>query len=110
MERLVKGDVVVLPFPFSDLSAVKKRPALVVTVLPGDDFILAQITSRERQDAYAIRLEKDDFQEGGLPVVSNVRPNKLFTANRIVLDYVAGHLRPGPLSRVVDEVCRIIRT
>ena len=40
MEELVKGDVVVLPFPFSDLSASKKRPALVVATLRGDDIIL----------------------------------------------------------------------
>ncbi len=37
MEELVKGDVVVLPFPFSDLSKSKKRPALVVADLQGDD-------------------------------------------------------------------------
>jgi len=43
MERLVKGDVVVLPFPFSDLSQSKKRPAFVVAPLQGDDVILCQI-------------------------------------------------------------------
>ena len=37
MGRFVKGDVVVIPFPYSDLSASKKRPALVVTSLDGDD-------------------------------------------------------------------------
>jgi len=40
VEELVKGDVTVLPFPFSDLSAVKKRPALVAATLKGDDIIL----------------------------------------------------------------------
>ena len=40
MGRFVKGDVVVIPFPFSDLSATKRRPALVTTALPGDDVIL----------------------------------------------------------------------
>jgi len=44
--KFVKGDVVVLPFPFSDLSAVKRRPALVVAALTGEDVILCQITSR----------------------------------------------------------------
>jgi len=41
MEGLVKGDVVVIPFPFSDLSASKKRPAIVVSNLAGDDQIVA---------------------------------------------------------------------
>lgn len=40
MEEFVKGDVVVLPFPFSNLSRSKKRPALVVANLQGDDLIL----------------------------------------------------------------------
>ena len=45
MGKFVKGDVVVLPFPFSDLSTQKRRPALVVAVASADDVILAQITS-----------------------------------------------------------------
>ena len=49
MERFVKGDVVVVPFPFSDLTAAKRRPALVITAFPGDDVILCQITSRASQ-------------------------------------------------------------
>jgi len=46
MGGFVKGDVVVMPFPYSDLSATKKRPALVIAVLDGDDVILCQITSQ----------------------------------------------------------------
>jgi hypothetical protein len=52
MERPVKGDIVVIPFPFSDLSASKKRPALVVASLTGDDVILSQITSAAKNDQY----------------------------------------------------------
>lgn len=37
MEKFIKGDVVVIPFPFSDLSQSKRRPALVVANLKGDD-------------------------------------------------------------------------
>jgi len=46
MGRFVKGDVVVTPFPFSDLQAVKRRPALVVATFTGDDVLLCQITSQ----------------------------------------------------------------
>ena len=54
MGRLIKGDVVVLPFPFSDLTANKKRPALVVANLSGDDIIVCLITSQNAKDSYAI--------------------------------------------------------
>mgnify|MGYP001613428797 FL=1 len=50
MERFVKGDVIVLPFPYTDLSTTKKRPALVIATLRGENIILAQITTVKRED------------------------------------------------------------
>lgn len=64
MGRFIKGDVVVIPFPFSDLSSNKRRPALVLSALDGDDVILCQITSREVRDEFAIPLSIEDFREG----------------------------------------------
>ncbi|NJK51587.1 MAG: hypothetical protein HC936_00355 [Leptolyngbyaceae cyanobacterium SU_3_3] len=46
MARFVKGEVVIVPFPFSDLTQAKRRPALVVASLTGDDVILCQVTSQ----------------------------------------------------------------
>jgi mRNA interferase MazF len=48
MAGFVKGDVVIVPFPFSDLTQAKRRPALVVANLRGNDLILCQITSQEQ--------------------------------------------------------------
>jgi len=76
MERFIKGDVVVVPFPFSDLTKAKKRPALVIAELEGDDFILCQITSKAIKDKYAILLNENDFETGTLKQKSNVRPNR----------------------------------
>ena len=61
MERFVKGDIVVIPFPFSDLSDVKRRPALILASLRGEDIILCQITSQNIRDQYAIYLDTSDF-------------------------------------------------
>lgn len=66
MARFVKGDIVVVPFPFSDLSQLKRRPALVITELTGDDLILCQITSQSISDRYAIELTDRDFRKGTL--------------------------------------------
>ena len=54
MAKFIKGDVVVIPFPFSDLTQTKRRPALVISVLEGDDIILCQITSRTIRDNYML--------------------------------------------------------
>jgi len=86
MAKFIKGDVVVVSFPFSDLSQAKRRPALVLADLEGDDRILCQITSRSLRDRYAIQLGDEDFADGNLRRVSNIRPNRIFTADmRIIL-------------------------
>jgi mRNA interferase MazF len=72
MGKFIKGDIVVLPFPFSDLSQSKRRPAFVIANLEGDDIILCQITSQTVRDMYAISLKESDFQTGGLIKESNV--------------------------------------
>ena len=64
MAKLVKGDVVVVPFPFSDLTQAKRRPALVIVTLEGDDLILCQITSQAIKDNYAISIDSKDFKAG----------------------------------------------
>ena len=56
MATFIKGDVVVMPFPFSDLSDSKRRPALVLSDSQGDDVILCQITSKNTRDNSAIPL------------------------------------------------------
>ncbi|HKZ00142.1 MAG TPA: type II toxin-antitoxin system PemK/MazF family toxin, partial [Rhabdochlamydiaceae bacterium] len=61
MARFIKGDIVVVPFPFSDLTQAKRRPALVITALDGDDLILCQITSQSIKDNYAIPIDDRDF-------------------------------------------------
>ena len=109
MEKLVKGDVVVLPFPFSDLTASKKRPALIIAVLEGNDVILCQITSRLRTDSYSILLANSDFKTGGLNLVSNIRPNRLFTAEKSLIQYKIGSLADKKLNEIIKSVCDIVR-
>lgn len=109
MERLVKGEVVVIPFPFSDLSSVKKRPALVISVLKGDDTILCQITSQARTDEYAVRLIKKEFAKGELKINSMIRPNRLFTADKSLILRRIGSLKQEKIKQVIEKTCKIIR-
>lgn len=108
MERLMKGDVIVLPFPFSDLSLTKKRPALIITVLEGDDLILCQITSKAK-DKYSILLKDSDFKKGKLKVISNIRPNRLFTADKSIILYRIGSLKTDKIKEIIERICNILR-
>ena len=109
MAGFVRGDVVVVPFPFSDLTNAKRRPALVLAKLDGDDVILAQVTSQTVRDGYAVELKDGDFADGGLNLTSNVRPNRVFTADTQIVLYRVGSLKPSKLTEVVDRVVAILR-
>ncbi|MCT8338403.1 type II toxin-antitoxin system PemK/MazF family toxin [Methanoculleus sp. Afa-1] len=109
MEGSVKGDVVIVPFPFSDLSTVKRRPALVVAVPGGDDVILCQITSQQVRDRYAVGITDTDFTEGTLRKPSNVRPNRLFSASANLILYRAGRLSDQALASVIDRIVEILQ-
>jgi len=109
LARFVKGDVVVVPFPFSDLTRAKRRPALVIAELEGDDLILCQITSHRIRDRYAVSIEENDFETGTLMQKSNVRPNRIFTADRHIVLYRIGHLRPDKISEVIERIVDILQ-
>lgn len=82
-----QGDIVIIPFPFTDLSQRKRRPALVIsndTVNATGDYLMAQITSRQKYDGLSIEITANDYSANPLPVVSYVRIHK----NLVVLQKV----------------------
>jgi mRNA interferase MazF len=107
MEGFVKGEVVILPFPFSDLSNSKRRPALIVATLKGNNLILCQITSQKKEDKDAIALNISDFEKGKLNLNSFILPDKIFTAEDSIVEYKTGILKKGKIREVQDKLCEI---
>jgi len=78
------GSVVLVTFPFSDLSASKLRPAIVLASAIQGDWILCQVTSNPYSDPDALELIDSYFSSGSLRRISYARPGKrflLFLAN-----------------------------
>jgi len=109
LERFVKGDIVVVPFPFSNLTRAKRRPALVIAELEGDDLILCQITSQQIKDRYAVSIDEGDFETGTLRQESNVRPNRIFTADRHIIMYGISHLKYSKVNEVIQRIVDILQ-
>lgn len=104
------GSVVLVPFPFSDLSASKLRPALVLASAGRDDWICLQITSRPYADPAAIELASTDFATGSLQRISFIRPGKLFTAHQTLFQRIAARISEEKLTEVRDVVIALVRT
>jgi mRNA interferase MazF len=105
----MRGDVLVVLFPFTDLTNAKRRPALVLQDLSGDDMILCMITSQSTQDPDAIPLDTPDFADGTLQKPSYIRPSRLFTGENSIVSYRAGGLLPAMIDTVTDAVVNILR-
>ena len=110
MEGLVKGDIVVMPFPFTDLKATKKRPAIVITPLVGDDLIICQITGKIKEDSYVVELKDSEIVGGKLKGDSYIRTNKIFTADKSIIEYKVGNLKKGKMKEVEDRLVKIIKS
>ena len=103
------GTVVLVRFPFSDLSASKRRPAVVLAEVGRGDRVLVQVTSNRYGDPRAVELTDASFVSGGLDRVSYARPGKLFTANDALIARDVGALRPGAVNTLVEAVVALIR-
>lgn len=72
--NLSKGDIVIIPVPFTDNKGYKLRPAVVIsndTVHQTGDVMIVQITSKLKQDKLSITITNDDVTDG-LPVKSYI--------------------------------------
>jgi len=103
------GSVVLVPFPFSDLSRSKLRPAVVLASAGRDDIILCQVTSNPYSDNSAIELGSSDFTSGSLQRTSYARPGKFFTANADLVVSDVGKLCDGVRDRIVEAVIAMLR-
>jgi len=84
MGAYTKGEIVLFPFPYTDLSNRKLRPCLVLSDEMGEDILLCQITSKNiRKDRYTVEIKQSDTIDGSLRIDSYVRANMIFTANKV---------------------------
>jgi len=98
----VAGEIVVIPFPRTDSG--KRRPALVIADLPGEDLILCQITSRAHSDAFSVPLTSSDFERGQLPQPCFIRPQRLFSVEQHVILHSVGKVTTEKFDEVFKRV------
>lgn len=104
MEKFVVGDIIAVPFPFTDFSSERRRPALILSDIKGDDLIICEITSRPRNDNYSVILENKDTKNGNLKTRSIIRPNRLLTINQSRISYKFDELKEHKMNEVLGKI------
>ena len=109
MEPLAAGNVVLVPFPFSDLAQAKLRPAVVLADARRDDWLLCQVTSNPYADPNAVALSEESFASGSLQRISYARPGKLFTAHASLIRRKTGQLEAQALRAITGKVIDLLQ-
>lgn len=108
-----KGDIVIIGFPFSDLSGTKKRPALIISnsrVNDTGDYLLVQITSKIKNDHLSLPVDKNSFINGKeLPLRSFIRLHKIFLLNEDLIISKYTGVTNDFINKVIKGIITLIK-
>ena len=109
---MIKGKVVLKPFPFDDLSATKVRPAICLTNPIGkyNHIILAFITSQIPTDLLETDIVLDtshpDFRASGLRKPSTIRLDHLMTVRKSLIQRELGAVSSNTQNQIAQMLCK----
>ena len=110
MGSFTKGQIVMYPFPFTNLKGKKLRPCLIFSNEMRDDILLCQLTSIGiKKDKFSIELNKDETINGSLERDSYIRCNMLFTGEKNNIEYIVCELSNNKYEEVCNKINHIIR-
>lgn len=109
MEGFVKGDIVVIEFPYSNLKDTKRRPVLILKIPNGEDIIVLQITSSPHEKLVEVPLKKEDFRKGNLKRDSYIRIDKIASIDKSLVKYLVGSLKQIKFDEILDKVCSFLK-
>lgn len=97
-----QGDIVLVPFPYTDLSAIKNRPAIIISKNNNsEDVILLAITSRNIELGFEIN--NNDLKEGSLPAASFVKIDKVVSLRKSIIRKKVAILKNDVCEKIIKK-------
>jgi len=109
--KFTKGDIVIIPVPFTDNNGYKLRPAVVISnekVHQTGDTMIVQITSKLKQDNLSIELTNNDVTES-LPTKSYIRFHKIFVLEQRLIKGKVSSLNNSKYQELIQKINQIIK-
>lgn len=105
MARYSQGDIVLLPYPYTDLSDTKQRPVVIISKdsINKQNFIVAKITSVIRNDQFSFPIEPTDI-DTQLRRSSEVRTNEIFTVHKSLIIKTLASFKKAALRQLTDKI------
>ncbi|MEK6917509.1 MAG: type II toxin-antitoxin system PemK/MazF family toxin [Nanoarchaeota archaeon] len=107
-----QGEILIVPFPFSDLSSIKQRPVLVLSKNDYndkyEDIVTCGITSNLKDPSFSVLIDNNSLDEGSVPVKSRIKADKLFTINKGVIRKKIGRINKETFLSVKKEFLTLV--
>jgi mRNA interferase MazF len=101
-------DIVLIPFPYSDLSSIKKRPVIIISNSRyhknNNDVICCAITSSKKEFTRGVKINNSDLDEGNLNFESVVKFGKIFTILQNQIIKKLGKLNIARSKEIIKEL------
>ncbi len=109
--NIKQKEIVLLPYPFSDLEGTKVRPALVISNNlfnnKSDDCIMIPLTSVIKDEPYSIFINQEDLNSGKLIRPSRIRVDKIFTVEKKLIIMKIGIVNNTTFQKIKSELSKI---
>ncbi len=106
-----QGEIVFVPFPFTNLRSTKKRPVLIISKTDYNqnsiDFISCGITSNIKTAGYSVLIDNKDLQKGYLPKPSRIKVNTIFTLEKSSVIRSYGKVKEEVMKKVKEELYKL---
>ena len=110
--NIEQRSIILMPFPYTDLSGAKKRPALVISSfdfnLKNEDVVCCLITSNPEDRQHAVKISSKDMEKGYLEFESKIKPYRIFTINKRLIYRILGRLNLQKSKLVIEEINKMI--
>ena len=107
-----QGDILIVPFPFSNLSGVRQRPVLVLSKInylkECKDVVTCGITSNLKDSKYSVLVDNSDLTEGNIPVRSRIKVDKLFTLEQNIVIKKLGRINKETFEKIKREFVNLV--
>jgi mRNA interferase MazF len=107
-----QGEILIVPFPFSDLNGIKQRPVLVLSKTKYNfdcsDIVTCGITSNLNDSSFSVLIDNKDLIKGQIPKVSRIKVDKLFTLEKSLIRKRVGMINKETMDKVKQEFLKII--
>jgi len=106
-----QGNIVLVPFPFTDLSGKKTRPVLIISNNKyngsSKDFVCCGITSNVEDANYSLFIDTQDLCFGFLAQPSRIKVDRIFTLEQSLIIKVIGKVNMEIFKKVKDELFKL---